>query len=70
MNRGQLFLILGIHYPEYIPNLLRKCLLHNPSDRPSAIELVEYLGVHIPKEKPVSETVKARPFSVMLVVCK
>jgi len=39
-------------YPECIPNLLRKCLLHNPSDRPSATELVEYLGVHIPKEKP------------------
>ena len=34
---------LNRRYPEWVVNLITKCLLHNPKDRPTADEMVDFV---------------------------
>jgi len=37
---------LKTRYPEWIINLLSKCFFHNPVDRPTAVEIVDFVRVN------------------------
>jgi len=52
-------------YPDWILNVISKCLLHNPRDRPTSTELLDFVSVCLPKEKKgISEIFAAIPHTL------
>jgi len=56
---------LSRHYPEWLVNLLTKCLFHNPHDRPTAAEVVDFVTLNTPAAKQgIVELLAALPRSL------